>query len=536
MSKRFEMDMTTGNLGKKILLFTLPLMFTSILQLLFNACDIIVIGRFRDHTALSAISSTGALINLITNLFIGLSVGSNIVMARCYGSKDREKAEKVAHTSVVVSLVAGIFIGAFGFVFAKNLLLLMGSPSDVIDLAAAYVRIYFVGMPFNLLYNFGSALLRAGGDTKRPLIYLSIAGVFNIGANLLFVLGFGMSTDGVAYATVISQIISSVLVLLTLIREKNYCHISLKSLKADRKILWEITRIGLPAGLQGTLFSLSNVIIQSSINFFGSYVMAGNGAASNIEGFIYVCMNAFYHAALSFTSQNMGAKQYENIRKINKYCLYYVLLFGGVLGVGALSFRRDALTNLHHRRGSRSDRNHSHGHSLRAVFPLRNHGRHGRIASRSGAFSDPDDRLSDRRLRHAADLGVHPLPNEYESGSPVCLLSDFLDFDFCRSLCQFSSSLPQRNQTAPECSTGLISRKIPCPLSKYSALPGHRIAYSSLIAFRIERARPLTSLCEIEASETRIPPLIGTTKMFRSASMPATLSLCEQGISTKKPL
>ena len=335
MSKRFEMDMTTGNLGKKILLFTLPLMFTSILQLLFNACDIIVIGRFRDHTALSAISSTGALINLITNLFIGLSVGSNIVMARCYGSKDREKAEKVAHTSVVVSLVAGIFIGAFGFVFAKNLLLLMGSPSDVIELAAAYVRIYFVGMPFNLLYNFGSALLRAGGDTKRPLIYLSIAGVFNIGANLLFVLGFGMSTDGVAYATVISQIISSVLVLLTLIREKNYCHISLKSLKADRKILWEITRIGLPAGLQGTLFALRNVIIQSSINFFGSYVMAGNGAASNIEGFIYVCMNAFYHAALSFTSQNMGAKQYENIRKINKYCLYYVLLFGGVLGVGA---------------------------------------------------------------------------------------------------------------------------------------------------------------------------------------------------------
>lgn len=285
MSKRFEMDMTTGNLGKKILLFTLPLMFTSILQLLFNACDIIVIGRFRDHTALSAISSTGALINLITNLFIGLSVGSNIVMARCYGSKDREKAEKVAHTSVVVSLVAGIFIGAFGFVFAKNLLLLMGSPSDVIDLAAAYVRIYFVGMPFNLLYNFGSALLRAGGDTKRPLIYLSIAGVFNIGANLLFVLGFGMSTDGVAYATVISQIISSVLVLLTLIREKNYCHISLKSLKADRKILWEITRIGLPAGLQGTLFSLSNVIIQSSINFFGSYVMAGNGSRQQYRGF-----------------------------------------------------------------------------------------------------------------------------------------------------------------------------------------------------------------------------------------------------------
>ncbi|MDD7736446.1 MAG: MATE family efflux transporter, partial [Bacillales bacterium] len=226
MVKKYEMDMTSGNLFKKILVFALPLMFSSILQLLYNACDIIIIGRFRSHTALSAISSTGALINLIVNLFIGLSVGSNILMARCYGAKDEEKASKVAHTSVLVSFIMGIVLALFGFFFARDLLLLMGSPSDVIDLATIYVQIFFLGMPFNLLYNFGASLLRASGDTKRPLFFLLISGLFNVGANLIFVLLFNMSTDGVALATVLSQIISSILVLITLIKEKGYCHIS----------------------------------------------------------------------------------------------------------------------------------------------------------------------------------------------------------------------------------------------------------------------------------------------------------------------
>lgn len=335
MTKKYEMDMTNGNLYKKILIFALPLMLSGLLQLLYNACDIIVIGRFRDHTALSAISSTSSLINLIINLFIGLSVGTNIVMAKCYGAKDEIRAKKVAHTAVVISFITGVILAIFGIIFAKQLLLLMGSPSDVIDLATIYIQIFFAGMPFNLLYNFGASLLRASGDTKRPLYFLLISCLFNVGANLLFVLVFNMSTDGVALATIISQIISSVLILITLIKEKGYCHISFKELKIDKEALIDIIKVGLPAGIQGTIFSLSNVLIQSSINFFGSYVMAGNGAASNIEGFVYVCMNAFYNSTLTFISQNLGAKKYHNITKILKYNLYFVVLFGGVLGIGA---------------------------------------------------------------------------------------------------------------------------------------------------------------------------------------------------------
>lgn len=332
---KYEKDLTSGCIWKKILLFALPLMLSSVLQLLYNACDIVVIGRFRDHTALSAISSTSSLINLITNLFIGLSVGSNIVMAKCYGQNDKDKAQKVVRTSIIISLISGIILAIFGVVFAKQLLLLMGSPSDVINLATIYLQIFFIGMPFNLLYNFGSSILRASGDTKRPLYFLLISGLFNVGANLLFVIVFNMSTDGVALATIISQFISAILILITLLKEKGFCHLSLKELKIDKNVLLEIAKVGLPAGLQGTIFSISNVIIQSSVNFFGSYVMAGNGAAANLEGFIYVCMNAFYQASITFTSQNYGAKKYDNIPKILKYNLYLVVLFGGILGISA---------------------------------------------------------------------------------------------------------------------------------------------------------------------------------------------------------
>lgn len=332
---KYEKDLTSGCIWKKILLFALPLMLSSVLQLLYNACDIVVIGRFRDHTALSAISSTSSLINLITNLFIGLSVGSNIIMAKCYGQNDKDKAQKVVSTSIIISLISGVILAIFGVVFAKQLLLLMGSPSDVIDLATIYLQIFFVGMPFNLLYNFGSSILRASGDTKRPLYFLLISGLFNVGANLLFVIVFNMSTDGVALATIISQFISAILILITLLKEKGFCHLSLKELKIDKNVLLEIAKVGLPAGLQGTIFSISNVIIQSSVNFFGSYVMAGNGAAANLEGFIYVCMNAFYQASITFTSQNYGAKKYDNIPKILKYNLYLVVLFGGILGISA---------------------------------------------------------------------------------------------------------------------------------------------------------------------------------------------------------
>lgn len=333
MAKKYEIDMTNGNISKKILFFSIPLILSSILQLLYNTVDIIVIGQFRDHTALSAISSTGSLINLITTVFIGLSVGSSILMGNCLGAKNQEKGEKVAHTSVLISLIAGVFLAIFGYIFAEDLLLMMDTPHDVIKLATIYVQIYFLGMPFNLLYNFGASLLRANGDTKRPMIFLLISGLINVVANLFFVLVLDMSTDGVAISTVISQIISALLVLLTLMKEKSYCHISLKKLKIDNKVLIQIAKIGLPAGLQGALFSISNVMIQSSINSFGSYVMAGNGAASNLEGFVYVAMNSFHHACLAFTSQNVGAKKYYNISKILKYSTYYVVLFGGIIGV-----------------------------------------------------------------------------------------------------------------------------------------------------------------------------------------------------------
>lgn len=333
ISNKHSIDMTNGNLAKKLLIFAIPLMLSNVLQLLYNACDIIVIGQFRDHTALSAISSTGSLINLITNIFIGLSIGSNILLARCYGSKDEEKAKKISHTSVLISIIFGIILALFGFVYAKDLLLMMDSPTNVIDQATIYVQIYFLGMPFNLLYNFGSSLLRASGDTKRPMIYLLISGLVNVLANLFFVLVLNMSTDGVAIATVLSQILSSILVLLTLMIDKGYYHISLKNLKIDLKTVGQIATVGIPAGLQSAFFSISNVLIQSSINSFGSYVMAGNGAASNLEGFVHAAMICFYHASLAFTSQNYGAKKYDNIPKILKYSIYYTIFFGGILGM-----------------------------------------------------------------------------------------------------------------------------------------------------------------------------------------------------------
>ena len=335
MSQKYQIDMTTGAIWKKILFFALPLMASSVLQLLYNAADIIVIGNFRSSVALSAITSTSSLISLIVNLFIGLSVGTNVLVAKYYASKDPENCEKIVHTSILVSIVSGTILGLGGFILARKFLIWMDSPANVIDLATDYLKIYFIGMPANLCFNFGSAILRGVGDTKRPLIYLTISGIINVGANLLFVLAFNMSTDGVAWATIISQYISAILVMSTLMKELEYVHFDFRQMRIDWKSLGLIAKIGLPAGLQGILFSISNVIIQSSVNFFGSYVMAGNGAASNIEGFVYVIMNSFYQAAISFTAQNIGAKKSYNIPRILKYCQYYVVIFGAVFGIGA---------------------------------------------------------------------------------------------------------------------------------------------------------------------------------------------------------
>ena len=331
---RYEIDMTEGPLLPKILSFSGPLILTGILQLLYNAADVIVVGNYAGHEALAAVSSTGSLINLLVNVFMGLGVGASVVIARNYGARDVQALRRAEHTAMTMALFMGIGVGIFGFLMARPLLQMMDSPPDVIDGAALYVRIYFLGMPANMLYNFGAAVMRAVGDTKRPMIYLMIAGLVNVLLNLLLVIVFHLDVAGVAIATVASQVVSMVLVLLCLFRTRGATQLNLRECRIDGKSLKEIIRIGLPAGLQGSLFSISNVMIQSSVNSFGSLVVAGNGVACNIEGFVYVAMNAQYQADMTFASQNYGAGKPDRVKRTLWCCLGAVTAIG--LGMGLL--------------------------------------------------------------------------------------------------------------------------------------------------------------------------------------------------------
>ncbi len=341
--KSYEMDMCRGPLVGKMLLFAVPLMLSGILQLLFNAADIVVVGRYVGSQALAAVGSTGSLINLIVNLFIGLSIGTNVLVARHYGAKEYDDVHKTVHTSILASLICGFILIFVGLFLAVPMLEMMGTPDDVIDLASLYLRIYFIGMPVNMLYNFGSAILRAVGDTRRPLYFLIIAGIINVLLNLFFVIVVGIGVAGVALATISSQAISAILVVVCLMRNEGAIHLSLKMLRIHKKKLLHMIQIGLPAGLQGAIFSISNVLIQSSVNSFGSVAMAGNAAASNIEGFVYIAMNSFYQTSLSFTSQNAGAGNYKRIRKVLGLALLMVTVTGLVLGSGALIFGHQLL-------------------------------------------------------------------------------------------------------------------------------------------------------------------------------------------------
>lgn len=333
--KKHEIDMTEGPLLPKILAFSGPLILTGILQLLYNAADVIVVGNYAEsHTALAAVSSTGSLINLLVNVFMGLSVGASVVIARCYGARDIIRMRKAEHTAITMALFMGIAVGLFGFFMARPLLELMGSPDDVIDGATLYVKIYFFGMPANMLYNFGAATLRAVGDTKRPMVYLMIAGLINVLLNLLLVIAFRMDVAGVAIATVASQVISMTLVMICLLRTRGVIQLNLQECRIDRKSAGEIIRIGLPAGLQGSLFSISNVLIQSAVNSFESVVMAGNGVAMNIEGFVYTAMNAQHQADMTFASQNYGAGKTDRVKKVLWCCLGTVAVIG--IGMGLL--------------------------------------------------------------------------------------------------------------------------------------------------------------------------------------------------------
>ena len=342
-AKSYEMDMCNGPLGGKIIRFALPLMFSSMLQLLFNAADVIVVGRFAGSEALAAVGSTGSLVNLLLNLFVGMSVGANVVVARALGAKKRHGANNAVHTSILLSLIGGVIIGIIGMVFAKPLLKLMSFPENVIDLSAVYMRVYFAGMPAVLLYNYGSAILRAIGDTKRPLVILLLAGILNVGLNLFFVINLHMSVAGVALATIISQILSAALVLRCLAKGSGIIKFEFKKLKMHKRSFLKILKIGIPAGLQGMVFSFSNIVLQSTINTFESDVMAGNAASGNIEGFIYVAMNSFYQAAITFTGQNMGAGQYKRIPKILKWCYTYCTAISIVLISLTVVFSRQLL-------------------------------------------------------------------------------------------------------------------------------------------------------------------------------------------------
>ena len=327
--------MCHGPLFSKIIMFAIPLILSGVLQLLFNAADIVVVGRFTGSHALAAVGSTSSLINLLVNLFIGVSVGANVLLGKFCGAQDYKNASETVHTAIYIAIWGGVIMIFAGLILARPLLELMGTPMDVIDLSVLYMRIYFIGMPAFMIYNFGAAILRAVGDTKRPLYFLTVAGIVNVLFNLLFVIVFKMGVAGVALATIISETISAGLIILSLMQSDGILRLHLKEMKFHKDKVVGMLKIGLPAGLQGMIFNISNVLIQSSVNSFGSVVMAGNTAASNIEGFVYTSMNAIYQTSLSFTSQNMGAKQYHRIDKILLQCLGVVTVVGLVLGVGA---------------------------------------------------------------------------------------------------------------------------------------------------------------------------------------------------------
>lgn len=334
MKKSYEMDMCSGPLLGKILLYSVPLMLSGILQLLFNAADVIVVGRFAGHESLAAVGSTSALINLLINVFIGLSVGANVLVAQYFGAGKERDVQDTVHTAIAISLICGLVLVFLGIFAAKPLLKLMGTPEDVLDKAVLYMRVYFVGMPVIMLYNFGAAILRAVGDTKRPLYFLIAAGVVNVVLNLGFVIILHMGVAGVALATVISQCISAALVCRCLMQSDSAYHLDLSRLSVRRNTLRRIAQIGLPAGFQGAVFSISNVLIQSSINSFASVAMAGSTASANLEGFVYNAMNAVYQTNLSFTSQNLGGGKFERINRILLVCMGVVTVVGLVLGGG----------------------------------------------------------------------------------------------------------------------------------------------------------------------------------------------------------
>ncbi len=337
--KSASRDLTKGNIFTSLLLFSLPIILMNELQMLFNAADTIVIGQFAGSDSLAAVGSNSSLINLILNLFLGFSAGTNIVVARFIGGKNYERANAVARTAISLALIFGIVIGVFGFLFSAQLLRLTQVEENVIDKASLYLKIYFIGTPANLVYNFGANILRADGDSRTPLIYITIAGVLNVALNLLLVIVFCMDVADVAVATIISQYVSALLIVIHLYRQKGYCHVSLLKLCIHKSEFLAILQVGLPSGINSMMFSLSNVILQSTVNAMGSDVMAGSAAASSIESFVYTAMNGFHLGSQSFVSQNFGAKDFERVKKTVLISVAIVFGIGILLAALALLIR-----------------------------------------------------------------------------------------------------------------------------------------------------------------------------------------------------
>lgn len=335
MKRSYEMDLCSGPLLSKILLFSLPLILSGVLQLLFNATDIVVVGKFAGSNAMVAVGSTTSLFNLLVNSFIGISVGANVLVARHYGERDYDGVQQTIQTALLTGLIGGAILIVLGVVLARPMLTLMATPDEVIDQAVLYMQVYFIGMPATMIYNFGAAVLRAVGDTRRPLYFLMAAGVMNVLGDLLFVCLLGMGVAGTAIATVLSQCVSAALTVLCLVKTDGMCHLDLRRLHFRADKFARIMQVGLPAGMQSVIFNISNVLIQSSVNSFGAVTVAGNTAAANIEGFVYISMNALYQTSISFTSQNLGAKNYHRIDQTLVRCMCIVTLIGLVLGNGA---------------------------------------------------------------------------------------------------------------------------------------------------------------------------------------------------------
>lgn len=337
-------DLTEGSLLKRIILYTIPIILTGVLQLLFNAADLVVVGQYCGSISVGAVGATGPVINLLVNLFIGLSVGAGVAVAHGIGAGREQDVHRVVHTSIPIAVICGVVLTVIGIIGAEVILRLMDTPEDALKLSATYMRIYFCGITASMLYNFGAAILRAAGDTKSPLVFLTMAGILNVLLNLLFVIVLKMDVSGVALATAISQVLSAVLIIRALMKREDSCRLKLREIRIYKRQLLRILQIGFPAGIQGSLFSISNVIIQSSVNSFGLAVMSGNAAAQNIEGFVYTSMNSVSQTALNFIGQNHGAGKFDRVRKIIFICLGFVFITGLTLGLTAFAFGRPLLS------------------------------------------------------------------------------------------------------------------------------------------------------------------------------------------------